>query len=65
MEHVLRGQMNKQIAADLKIARKTEKTHRSRVMAKLGVRSVTELVRNAAAAGVQSTQKDRPVTQRK
>lgn len=45
MEHVVRGRLNKQIAGDLGIAEKTVKVHRSRVMAKMGVRSVAELVR--------------------
>lgn len=44
MEHVVRGRLNKQIAADLGIAEKTVKVHRSRVMSKMGVRSVAELV---------------------
>lgn len=44
MEHVMRGRLNKQIAADLDIAEKTVKVHRGRVMAKMRVRSVAELV---------------------
>lgn len=44
MEHVVRGRLNKQIAGDLGIAEKTVKVHRSRVMAKMRVRSVAELV---------------------
>lgn len=44
MEHVVRGRLNKQIAGDLGIAEKTVKVHRSRVMAKMQVRSVAELV---------------------
>ena len=45
MEHVIRGRLNKQIAADLRIALKTVKVHRSRVMAKMACTSVPELVR--------------------
>lgn len=45
MRHVIVGQLNKQIAADLGIAEKTVKVHRGRVMAKMRVRSVAELVR--------------------
>lgn len=45
MEHVIRGRLNKQIAADLQIALKTVKVHRSRVMAKMRCASVPELVR--------------------
>lgn len=45
LEHVVRGRLNKQIAGDLGIAVKTVKVHRGRVMAKMRVRSVAELVR--------------------
>jgi FixJ family two-component response regulator len=38
------GKLNKQIAAELGAAEKTIKVHRGRVMAKLNVRSVAELV---------------------
>jgi FixJ family two-component response regulator len=41
---VIAGRMNKQIAADLRIAEKTVKVHRARVMSKMAVRSVAELV---------------------
>ena len=44
MEHVVRGRLNKQIAADMGISLKTVKVHRGRVMAKMKVRSVAELV---------------------
>ena len=39
------GRMNKEIAAELGAAEQTIKQHRGRVMRKLGVRSVAELVR--------------------
>ena len=39
------GRLNKQIAARIGTTEKTVKVHRARVMAKLGVRSVAELVR--------------------
>ena len=42
---VARGLLNKQIAFDLGTSEKTIKVHRARVMAKLGVESVAELVR--------------------
>jgi len=51
MAHVIRGRLNKQIAADLFIAEQTVKQHRGRVMEKMGVRSVAELVRICGAAG--------------
>src|SRR5687768_15411953 len=52
LRHVLAGRLNKQIAADLGIVEKTIKVHRGRVMQKLGVRSVAELVRLAERAEV-------------
>jgi FixJ family two-component response regulator len=45
LKYVCQGQLNKQIAADLGIVEKTIKVHRARVMEKMGVRSVAELVR--------------------
>ena len=42
---VARGHLNKQIASDLGTSEKTIKVHRARVMDKLGVGSVAELVR--------------------
>ncbi|MBV9492480.1 MAG: response regulator transcription factor [Verrucomicrobia bacterium] len=46
---VIKGQLNKQIAADLGTAERTVKAHRARVMEKMGVRSVAELVHLAEA----------------
>ena len=45
LTHVIAGRLNKQIAADLGTVEKTIKVHRSRMMAKMGVRTVAELVR--------------------
>lgn len=45
LTHVVAGRLNKQIAADLGIAEKTIKVHRARVMRKMGVRTVADLVR--------------------
>ena len=42
---VARGRLNKQIAYDLGTSEKTIKVHRGRVMAKLGLKSVADLVR--------------------
>ncbi len=50
MEHIIRGRLNKQIAMELGIHEKTVKVHRARVMPKMGVRSVAELVQLAARA---------------
>ena len=44
MQLVITGMLNKQIAGELGLAEKTVKVHRGRVMQKLGVTSVPELV---------------------
>ena len=51
-DHVLVGMLNKQIAFTMKIAEKTVKAHRGRVVEKLGVRSVADFIRLAGKAGV-------------
>ena len=45
LRHVLQGQLNKQIAADLGIHERTVKLHRTHITTKLGVHSVAELSR--------------------
>jgi FixJ family two-component response regulator len=52
LAHVVSGRLNKQIAADLGTVVKTIKVHRARVMQKMGVRSLAQLVRIAASVGV-------------
>jgi FixJ family two-component response regulator len=54
LDHVVLGRLNKQIAAKLGTVEKTIKVHRGRVMAKLQVRSVAELVRLTERAGMRS-----------
>jgi FixJ family two-component response regulator len=54
LQHVIAGQLNKQTAADLGTTEKTIKVHRGRVMEKLDVQSLAELVRTAERAGVKS-----------
>jgi FixJ family two-component response regulator len=49
---VVRGMLNKQIAAELGTSEATIKIHRGRVMQKMQVSSVADLVRVAEAAGV-------------
>lgn len=44
LAHVLRGHLNKQIAADLNICERSVKRHRTNLMHKLAVKSVAELV---------------------
>lgn len=51
--YVITGMLNKQIAFELGTAEKTVKVHRGRVMEKLGVDSVAELVRLAEKAGIK------------
>jgi FixJ family two-component response regulator len=45
LQHVLRGQLNKQIASDLGITERTVKLHRAALTAKLDVRSVAALLK--------------------
>ena len=52
--HVVAGRLNKQIAGDLGTVEKTIKVHRGRMMEKLGVRTVADLVRLAQKAGIFS-----------
>jgi FixJ family two-component response regulator len=54
LRYIITGMLNKQIALKLDIAEKTVKVHRGRIMEKLCVDSVAELVRLAAKAGIQS-----------
>jgi FixJ family two-component response regulator len=57
LRFVVRGLLNKQIAAELHTAEKTVKVHRGRVMQKLGVTSVADLVRISQRAGVSPARK--------
>src|ERR1700761_5079403 len=52
MQLVITGMLNKQVGSELGMAEKTVKVHRGRVMQKLGVTSVAELVRLVQRAGV-------------
>jgi RNA polymerase sigma factor (sigma-70 family) len=52
MEHIIHGRLNKQIAAEIGIGEKTVKVHRARVMSKMEVCSVAELVQLGARIGV-------------
>jgi RNA polymerase sigma factor (sigma-70 family) len=53
MELVVAGKLNKQIAAELGASEKTIKVHRGRVMQKMQVFSVAELVRLTESVGIQ------------
>jgi FixJ family two-component response regulator len=52
LRFVIKGLLNKQIAAEMDTAEKTIKVHRGRVMQKLGATSVPDLVRISQRAGV-------------
>ncbi|HVN20462.1 MAG TPA: response regulator [Dongiaceae bacterium] len=52
LSHVVRGQLNKQIAADLGLHERTVKLHRTAMTTKLKVQSVAELTRLTQEAGV-------------
>jgi FixJ family two-component response regulator len=49
---VVHGRLNKEIAAELGTAEKTVKVHRARAMEKMGVESLTALVRDAEKLGM-------------
>lgn len=51
-EYIVRGKMNKQAAFALGITERTIKAHRQRIISKLGVHSIAELVSFAERAGV-------------
>ncbi len=55
LSYVIRGRLNKQIAGDLGVVEQTVKVHRGRMMAKLGVRTVADLVRLAEKAGISKS----------
>ncbi len=57
MQLVITGMLNKQIAGELGTAEKTVKVHRGRMMQKLGVTSVADLVRISQRAGVSPARK--------
>jgi len=58
LTHVVAGRLNKQIAADLGTVEKTIKLHRSRMMLKMGVRTVADLVRIAEKVNIRPQQQD-------
>jgi len=52
LSHVVRGRLNKQIAADLGVHERTVKLHRTAITTKLKVQSVAELTRLTQEAGI-------------
>ncbi len=55
LEHVVAGKLNKQIAGDLGVTEATIKMHRARVMAKMKVQAVADLVRLAERCGIKGS----------
>jgi len=55
LPYIITGMLNKQIASKLGISEKTVKVHRGRIMEKLRVDSVAQLVRLAQKAGIKPT----------
>jgi FixJ family two-component response regulator len=53
LRHVISGKPNKQVAADLGVVEKTIKVHRGRIMTKMKVRSLADLVRVAERAEIK------------
>jgi FixJ family two-component response regulator len=64
LQYVVAGRLNKQIAATLGTVEKTIKVHRGRMMTKMGVRSVADLVRLSEHAGILSNLSSPPSMQR-
>ena len=54
--HLIGGQLNKQVAADLEITERTIKLHRAHILQKLEVGSMAEMARLAADLGIPPTQ---------
>ena len=50
--HLISGQLNKQVAADLQITERTIKLHRAKVFEKLEVNSMAEMARLAVELGI-------------
>ncbi len=55
LEHVVAGKSNKQTAGDLGVTEATIKMHRARVMAKMKVQAVADLVRLAERCGIKGS----------
>ncbi len=58
LAHVVRGRLNKQIAAEFDISERSVKRHRTHLMRKIEADSVAELVRLVAEAGIDLERKD-------
>ena len=56
--HLISGQLNKQVAADLDISERTIKLHRAAILQKLEVNSMAEMARLAADLGIDPCTND-------
>ncbi|MGY3264896.1 response regulator transcription factor [Lysobacter sp. HA35] len=59
-DQVIAGRLNKQIADSLRMCERTVKAHRARVMEKMGVRTVAELVQLAVHLEAEEHPQDAP-----
>jgi FixJ family two-component response regulator len=55
MKYVVRGLVNKQIAAEMRVTESTVKMHRGRLMHKMKAESLADLIRAAERVGVSET----------
>jgi FixJ family two-component response regulator len=60
LRHVIAGRLNKQIAWTLGTVEKTIKVHRGRIMEKMAVRSIAELVRLTEQIGIAPCEEEEP-----
>lgn len=60
LSHLITGKLNKQTAADLGTVEKTIKVHRARVLQKMEVSSIAELVRLAFLLGIKPADASTP-----
>jgi FixJ family two-component response regulator len=64
LDYVVAGKLNKQIAGDIGTVEQTVKVHRARVMQKMRVRSVAELVRLTERCRINGSRTDQALTLR-
>jgi len=62
---VIAGMLNKQIACDLNLSENTVKTHRARLMRKMKIDSLAELVRASEKAGIHPGSQNKYITTNK
>jgi len=64
MAGVVQGKLNKQLAAEMYISERTVKSHRAKLMTKLEVESMTDLVRISLLLGLPARRSVAPMRQR-